>query len=212
MNKVIKTVVSRSLWRRVALLVLVVIAILCWFIRAISDDPEIALVYGEPWEDMRKRSSASIDPAIPNQIWFAIPDSDARLSLVDPQYGFVTPVARFFTIGFINERVTNVRISPQTEPLLLDDALKIVLDLQDQWRQQGWFVSRPKSSPPFADTPQWRAQLRNVNTRGRTYWQAGNKYKIMLLLGRFKDKKRPEEERYMITLALSEPRDSSDED
>lgn len=202
-------------WSRSFILVLVAIliaALLSFGFKVFSGDPQIALIRGEPWEDMRKRSTASIDPAIPNQIWFAIPDSDARLRLVDPQYGFVTPVARFFTIGFINERVTNVRISPQIEPLLLDDALKIVLDLQDQWRQQGWFVSRPKNSPPFADTPQWRAQLRNVNTRGRTYWQAGNKYQIMLLLGRFKDKKRPEEERYMITLALSEPRDSSDEE
>lgn len=95
-----------------------------------------------------------------------MPKSDARLRLIDPQYGFVTPLARFFTIGFKNERATNIRMSPQIEPLLLDDALKVVLDLQDQWRKQGWFVIDPESDPALADTPQWRTQLRDINKGG----------------------------------------------
>ena len=51
-------------------------------------------------------------------------------------------------------------MSPQIEPLLLDDTLKVVLDLQEQWRQGGWTPIRVNEFPPFADTPQWRARLR----------------------------------------------------
>jgi hypothetical protein len=174
-------------------------------IEVLSDEPEIALVIGEPWEDMRRRSSAVIEPAIPGHYWGRMPKSDAHLRFVDPQYGFVTPLARFFSISFDDERVSNVRMSPQIEPLLLDDTLKVVLDLQDQWRNAGWVPIRAEEFPSFADTPQWRARLRDVNKGGTSYWHAGNQYQVMLVVGRFKDKKRPTEERYLITLALATP-------
>lgn len=145
---------------------LVVAASLIWVaIRLSAEDPEIALMLGEPWEDMRQRSSASIGPAIPGHHWFRMPKSDARLRYTDPKYGFVTPLARFFTIGFDDERVGSIRMSPQIEPLLLDDTLKVVLDLQEQWRKAGWAPIRVASTP-FADTPEWRARLRSVNRGG----------------------------------------------
>jgi hypothetical protein len=101
-------------------------------------DPEIALKIGEPWEDMRKRSSAKIDPTMDGEIWFEIPKTDARMRFVDDQYGFVTPPARFFTVNSnAKGQVTGVRMSPQVEPLLMDDAMKVVQDLQNQWRQAG---------------------------------------------------------------------------
>ena len=174
-------------------------------IKAVSGEPEIALVIGEPYEDMRKRSTASIGPAVSGRAWFNIPRSDARLRFVDAQYGFVTPPARFFAVMFDDELVDGVRMSPQIEPLLLDDTLKIVLDLQDQWRKAGWKPIRVKDDPPFADTPEWRAQLRGVKKSGTSYWQAGSKYQAMLVVGRFRDDKRPNEERYLITLAIAEP-------
>ena len=189
----------------IVLLALFAVALLRWGFQALADEPELALVIGEPWEDMRKRSSAAISPAIPGEVWFGMPKSDARLRFSDPQYGFVTPLARFFTIGFENERIDGIRMSPQIEPLLLDDALKVVLDLQDQWRQSGWVVIWPKDDPPFADTPEWRAQLQDVNKGGTTYWQAGDKYQVLLRVHLFNDYKRPDEERYMITLNLGKP-------
>lgn len=198
------TNVSRSRYKSISLLVVVVIAILCWFVPAFSSEPEIALIFGEPWEDMRQHSSAAISPALPNRIWFGMPKSDSRLRFVDPQYGFKTPLARFFTIGYKNERITDVRMSPQIEPLLLDDALKVVLDLQNQWQQQGWFVSRPVSDPPIKDTSQGRNKIRGL-LGGRTFWQASDKYQIMLGIGRFKDKRNPDQERFLITLELAKP-------
>jgi len=170
-----------------------------------SRDVEIVLNIGEPWEDMRQRSSAKIDPATPKVISFNTPKSDARLRLTDPQYGFVTQPARFFAIIFKNERVSSLRMSPQIEPLLLDDTLKILLDLQEQWRNAGWRPILTGTFPSFADTPQWRARLRDVNKGGTAYWQAGDKYQVMLGVNRFRDDKRPTEERYLITLALAKP-------
>lgn len=185
---------------------LCVVVLLVWVVMRIgADDPEIALIPGEPWEDMRQRSSATIGPAIPGHHWFRMPKTDARLRLVDPQYGFATPLARFLTIGFDDERVDGVRMSPQIEPLLLDDTLKVVLDLQEQWRQGGWIPIRVKYDPPFADTPEWRTRLRNVNLGGTSYWQAGNKYQVMMGVNRFKDYRNPTQERYLISLQLAEP-------
>ncbi|MNY60898.1 hypothetical protein D3C86_1975130 [compost metagenome] len=96
-------------------------------------------------------------------------------------------------------------MSPQIEPLLLDDTLKVVLDLQDQLRNTGWTAIRVNEDPPFADTPQWRARLRDVNKGGTSYWHAGNQYQVMLIVNRFRDQNRPTEERYLITLSLATP-------
>ncbi|WP_223464712.1 hypothetical protein [Pseudomonas sp. GL-RE-26] len=193
-------------WRRGILALAVVSLLTLAAIEVLSDEPELALVIGEPWEDMRRRSSAVIDPAIPGHYWGRMPKSDARLRFADPQYGFVTPLARFFSVSFDDERVSNVRMSPQVEPLLLDDTLKVVLNLQEQWRNAGWVPIRAKDFPSFADTPQWRAQLRNVNKGGTAYWRAGDKYQLMLVVSRFRDNKRPTEERYLITLGIHRSR------
>lgn len=192
-------------WRRQLLVTAIVALLVVAVIRALSDEAEIALMLGEPWEAMRQRSSAAIDPAIPDAYWGRLPKSDARLRFIDPQHGFVTPVARFFSITFDDEKVGSIRMSPQIEPLLLDETLKVVLDLQEQWTQGGWMPIRVDYDPPFADTPEWRAQLRDVNKGGTSYWQADNKYQVMLVVNRFKDKKRPAEERYLIKLSLARP-------
>lgn len=125
-------------WRRKVLAMAVAVLLIVAVIRALSDEPEIALMIGEPWEAMRQRSSAVIAPAFPGYSWFNMPISDARLRFIDPQLGFETPLARFFTVSFDRGGlVSSVRMSPQIEPLLLDDTLKVLLDLQDQWRQGG---------------------------------------------------------------------------
>jgi hypothetical protein len=97
-------------------------------------------------------------------------------------------------------------MSPQIEPLLLDDTLKIVLDLQEQWRNGGWRPNLSAIFPSFADTPQWRARLRDEKKNaGVAYWTADDKYQVMLVVSRFHDDRHPDEERYLITLALAGP-------
>ncbi|WP_274642272.1 hypothetical protein [Pseudomonas serbica] len=192
-------------WRRGMLTLAVAALLTLAAIQVVSEEPEIALLIGEPYEAMRQRSSAAIDPAIQGHVSFSIPKSDARLRFIDPEYSFVTPQARFFAIIYNKDLINSVRMSPQIEPLLLDDTLKVVLDLQDQLRKAGWTPIRIKEDPPFADTPEWRARLRDVNKGGTSYWHAGDKYQVMLVVGRFRDEKRPTEERYLITLSLAKP-------
>ncbi|QFG32960.1 hypothetical protein F6476_29210 [Pseudomonas umsongensis] len=196
----------RMKWRRKVLAIAVAALLTMAVMRALSDDPEIALVIGEPWEAMRLRSSAAIDPAFSGYSWFNTPKSDARLRFIDDQFGFLTPLARFFTVSFDRDGlVRSLRMSPQIEPLLLDDTLKVVLDLQAQWRHGGWIPIRVGDDPPFADTPEWRARLRDVNKGGTSTWQAGNQYQVMLGVNRFRDDKRPTEERYLIKLQVARP-------
>lgn len=204
MTRCAMSMIRRIGWRRGGTLLAIVIVLALAIRFCTHAEPEIALVIGEPWEDMRQRSSVAIDPAIPNEIWHGIPKSDARLRFIDSQYGFVTSPARFFTVGYVRGVVNGVRMSPQIEPLLLDDALKIVLDLQEQWRKGGWKPILVEDDPPFADTPQWRAQLRACKSSA-TYWQADNKYQTLLIVACFQDDKHPNEERYLITLALAKP-------
>lgn len=195
----------KAIWQRTALLLFAAV-LLIGVVRFFTNEPEIALILGEPWEDMRKRSSAAIDPAIPGHVWGRLTKYDARLRFIDAEYGFITPRARFFTVSFnTDERVTSIRMSPQVEPLLLDDTLKVVLDLQDQWRKGGWVPIRARYNPPIEDTPEWRARLQDIYKGGKSYWQAGSKYQVMIVTHRFKDDRHPDEERYLITLNLGKP-------
>ncbi|WP_237388044.1 hypothetical protein [Xenorhabdus sp. Sc-CR9] len=169
-----------------------------------SDQPEIALVIGEPYEDMRQRSSADIAPHLPGHAWYNAPKTDAHLRFTDLKYGFVTPPARFFTVSFFrNGTINSVRMSPQIEPLLYNDAIKIVLDLQDQWRKAGWVLT--KGYRPLVNTPEAHDSLRKMKGTGITFWQADDKYQVMLNMARFKDDRYPNEERYLITLAIAKP-------
>jgi hypothetical protein len=166
---------------------------------------EIAVEIGGTYEDMRTHSSARFSPLIRGHTWFGVAKSNAQLRLIDPQYGFTTPLASVLAVSFDDNIITHTIMYPHTELLLLDDALTVVLDLQEQWRQGGWINKKQKTFPSFADTPQWRAQLRDVNKGGQTFWYAGDKYQATLEMDRFKDHKRPEEERYKIILSVGKP-------
>ena len=102
---------------------------------------------------MRKNSSAPFSPLIRGHVWMGLPKTDARFRFIDPQYGFVTPVARFFTVVFDDNVINGIRMSPQIEPLLIDDALKVVLDLQDQWREKGWVAKGLRNNPTHRRYP-----------------------------------------------------------
>ncbi|TWC60977.1 hypothetical protein FBY04_101432 [Pseudomonas sp. SJZ080] len=189
---------------------LLVLAGLTWAVihrltQPLWDEPEIVVEMGGTYENLLRNSSAPFSPEIRDRIWFGIPMTDARLRFVDPQFGFTTPEARFFTVNFDDYVISGIRMSPQVEPLLIDDALNVVLDLQDQWREKGWVAKGLRNNPTIADTPEWREWLRKGILSGRSYWLAGDKYQAMLILGRFEDYRNPAEERYLITLALAKP-------
>jgi hypothetical protein len=195
----------RRIRRKLSALLFLVVVAAYYLGPMVMPAPEIALAIGEPWEDMRQRSTARIGEAIPGHVWFSMPDTDASLRFIDPQYGYTTPPARFFTVSFENERVQSVHMSPQVEPLLLDGALKVVMDIEAQLLAGGWVNIRPKTFPTIVDTPEWRATLRNAPNGVTTYWHAEDKYQVLLIMHRFRDSKRPKEERYLITLNMAAP-------
>lgn len=80
---------------------------------------------------------------------------------------------------------------------ILSDDPEIALVVGEPWIRHpaGSFLhgNFPRDvDPPFADTPQWRAQLRDANKGGISDWQTGTKYQVRLIVNRFKDHKRPQ--------------------
>ena len=131
--------------------------------------PEIVLALGGTYEDLRKYSTIEFSPLRRGRGWFGIPKDDARLRFTDPLYGFETPLARFFTVSFDENIIVDVVMSPQIEPLLIDDALKVVLDLQAQWCAKGWVPVGTRKDPTITDNPEWRFFLRKGILAGRSF-------------------------------------------
>ena len=165
---------------------------------------EIALIIGEPWKSMQARSTAKIADDIPDEIWYRVPKKLAYLRFSDPYYEFVTPPAKFFTIGFNRGKIDSIRMSPQIEPLPLQEALDVVLDLQDQWKKSGWELMYPDEHPPYENSAIFFEKM-NRCAPDSTYWQVKDKYQIMLIMSCFKDERHPDEKRFLITLSMAKP-------
>lgn len=197
---------NRRHWAWSALWIVLAIAVVRQLMQHLWDDPVIVLQMGAPYEYMEAHSTASFSAwgRGSKGVSGGIPKTDARLRFADPLYGFETPLARFFTVTFVNNLVADIRMSPQIEPLLIGDAMKVVLDLQAQWCAKGWRPVGTRRYPTIADTPEWRAYLRPGELQGHAYWQAGDKYQVMLILARFRDSRHPDQERYLITLDIGE--------
>ncbi|MCQ8896461.1 hypothetical protein NQT62_08455 [Limnobacter humi] len=167
---------------------------------------EIALIIGEPWKDMQARSTARIGDDIPDEIWFRQPKDLAYLRFADPQYGFTTPPAKFFTIGFNRGKIDSIRMSPQIEPLSLQNALNVVLSLQEQWMRGGWVVVDPKHNPAHDNTANWKTRIAACRA-DTTFWNSGTekRYQITVGIACFKDDRHPNEQRFLINLAIARP-------
>ncbi|MBI6946654.1 hypothetical protein JET70_06990 [Pseudomonas koreensis] len=198
---------SRRCWGALVLCTVLAIAAARLLTQPLWDDPVITVKMGGTYEYMEAHSTAGFKAWGRGRggVSGGIPKTDARLRFIDPQYGFETPLALFFTLTFVGNLVIDIRMSPQIEPLLIDDAMKVVVDLQAQWCAKGWKPMGTRRDPTMADTPQWRAYVRQGVLSGTSYWQAGDKYQAMLSLARFRDSRHPDQERYLITLEVAEP-------
>ena len=203
---------SLSLWIIAALAIVIVISLLIWRLSIPTPVPikrevtaEVKLIIGEPFAQMVKDSTPGvIDPAIPNETWYNQVRKPAQLHFNDLQYNFITPAAKFLTVGYDHGVIDSIRMSPQVDTLSLDEAMKVILNLQEQWRKGGWILSSPSDSPAYEDTPEMRKKLKQGQSP-TTYWSAGEKYQAMIFLQKFADSKGPNEERYLITMAISTP-------
>jgi len=171
-------------------------------IEALTPAKEIALTIGEPWVDMQQRSTATIGPVYEGRHWYREPDELAYMRFADPKHGFVTPPAKFFTVNFDDEgRIDGIRMSPQLEPLPLQEALDIVLDLQNQWRSNGWELSDPEESPAYENNERWKQAIENCRSSS-TQWHAEPLYELAIGINCFKRDRFPKKSGYMITISM----------
>lgn len=166
---------------------------------------EVVLSIGDPYEQVRHESRSTLPPAEAGANWYGVVTRPARLLFTDPQYGFTTPSAKFFAVGYSSEgNVKSITLSPQVETLTLDEAMVVVLDLQDQFARAGWRPIHVTDHPPLSDTPAMRVKVRN-NEAPQSFWLAGEKYQAYLDVRRFRHDAHPNDERYLITLQVSGP-------
>ena len=165
---------------------------------------EIALIIGEPWKDMQARSTAEIGPVFKDSNWYRQPKELSYLRFADSQYGFTTPPAKFFTVSFDEKaNVRSVRMSPQVEPLKLQQALNVILDLQTQWRNSGWLLTDP-DEPAYENTPEWISKIEGCRSNA-TFWHVPDKYQIAVGIACYKDERYPNEKRFMINFSMGKP-------
>ena len=168
---------------------------------------EIALIIGEPWKDMQTRSTAEIADHIPDEIWYRVPKELAYLRFADPKHGFVTPPAKFFTVSFDDDAsIRSVKMSPQVEPLPLQEALDIVLNLQDKWRKSGWELDEPVEFPAYDNTPVWHQALKSCSALS-THWNAGTLYQLMVVITCYENNRYPDNKGYLVTISMGKYRE-----
>jgi hypothetical protein len=191
-------------WRFVLLVVLTVILLRGTF-EFMQDDFEISLTIGESWEQMRERSYAAVGPVPVGGVWSNKSRAGVRLRFNDPEFGFVTPLARDFRINSKYAKVRGVRLSPQMEPLSLDDALLVVLGLHKQLREKCWVEARVMDDPPIADSSQWRAWFHARTEHAMSFWLADDKYQLMIDLKPANPRSHRTVPRFRVVLSLDEP-------
>ncbi len=193
----------QKFWRGVLLVVLIYV-----IDQMLPPYPELVVEIGGTYENMIERSSSRFSPLISGHVWYGEAKSPAKLRFVDPQYGFTAPASRTLYVSFDDNVVTHLSARPQTRPLTLDEALEVVLGLQDQWRAAGWYEFDPRDNPAIADTPQWRKKLRDAPNGNSAYWQAENKYQVVLRLNQSFNPDdpdiKPDDERYRLRLDVTD--------
>ncbi|WP_087691648.1 flagellar biosynthesis sigma factor [Pandoraea sp. PE-S2R-1] len=192
-------------WKKYTLWGLLALAS-AWFIYVIARPvDEVTLTIGEPYEHARQRSRSTLPPEVPGRGWFGHVTRPATLRFVDAQFGFVTPPAKFFAVMYDDHgKVSSLRLSPQVRTLLLDDAMAIVTDLQDQFERGGWRVQHYSGPHPRLDSPETRAAIEKNDDAPTTRWQADDKYQVSINIRSFGEETRPGKVRYLITIALSD--------
>lgn len=166
---------------------------------------EVVLTLGESYEQVRQHSRSTLPVATKDNSINLYVTRPASFRFSDPQFGFVTPPAKFLSL-YANPlgNVTIVTLSPQVETLPLDKAMVIVEDLQEQLRRRGWHPIRAYRFPPITSTPTMLESIRRGDDP-QTFWQVAGKYQVALDVRRFIHENRPNDERYLITLELSGP-------
>lgn len=163
---------------------------------------EVAIAIGEPWAAMQQGSAVGFTPH-PDSDQILLANRNARLRLLDPRLGFVTPTGR--EIVLVNNekgQVETVGLVLGEAPMSLDQAIETATQLQDQWRQDGWEPLLAWIAPPIADTPQWREAFERKGHTTMAFWRADERYTATLWLHRLKDSAPGIDGRYALALHI----------
>ncbi|GAB3629126.1 hypothetical protein PTE30175_05123 [Pandoraea terrae] len=199
----------RKLLRRRPKSVLVISAALLWGLYTLVRPADIvALTIGEPYEQVRQRTRTTLPPGHLGHYAGGYVERPSILRFTDPQFGFVTPAAKRLFVGYDKHgNVDSVTMWPQTKLLPLDETLKVVTDLQRQFRQGGWCLENAAKFPAIEDTPAMREKMRSL-PGPTSYWQGGDKLKASIDVFRMHRDSRPNDERFQITLRLYKSSDA----
>lgn len=166
---------------------------------------EVVLTLGDPYEHVRQQSRSTLPVATAENAIDLHVTRPAIFRFSDPQFGFVTPPAKFLSL-YADQfgSVSLVTLSPQVETLSLDRTMAVVSDLQEQLRRGGWQEIVVSNQPRIVDTPLLRAKLRGCSAP-TGYWQAGDRYQLSLNIRCFPSDERPNDRRYLITVDVAAP-------
>lgn len=203
MNPTLKDQLNK-IRKRPKLTVFVLLALIFWFWKLIQPTPVIKLYIGEPWEEMRKNSTATIVPAIYDSVYDTTPKQYSALVFDDGRYTFRTPKSKFFMIMYDDKKVDNIQISPTMHTMTLDESLDLIDNLQTQWKSNGWFLTNPKEFPAL-DRSKDLMERYKACLPVSTYWQAEHKYQIIVAFSCFGSKDLFGRQQYMVTLGIATP-------
>ncbi|SAL27745.1 hypothetical protein AWB74_01228 [Caballeronia arvi] len=182
----------------------VLLAAVIWAVWTSLDRPdEIAVKWGEPYEQIRKRYDSILPSLEPSLL--PSPTVIARFRFDDPVYGFTTPRAVFLQMG-TNETggFDSVQLSLLVNPLPIDDAIAVVTRMQDQLRHQGWRPFKYKDWRPIEDTSELRRLLHECHYP-MSVWNAANEFQVTIDVGCRSIPQQSGEQRYAVTLELGRP-------
>ncbi|WP_288108685.1 hypothetical protein [Limnobacter sp.] len=173
----------------------------------------IELYIGEPWDEMQENSTAFIKNPADMLVGYESPEYPSQLFFDDKKFHFHTPKAKFFVVLFNEKKkVHSIRISPQMDLLPIDDILKIIVDIENQLKENGWFLVLPKENPAFENNQYWRNKILHARNGASTYWQAADKYQVAISVGGYDDNNWKNEKRYLISMSIGKPWIMSDEE
>lgn len=163
--------------------------------------PEVVMSIGDSYEKIEQASSYKMTRAYSEGFWSTVVKEPASLRFSDPEFGFVTPPAKFLTISAANNTAATIRMSPQVETLPLKEMIAVVVDLEQQLERGGWKICTPNEFPAYKNNPKIANQLAN-REHGSVFWRAGDKYMINYNTRRFSGDSIKGNDRYLTTISL----------
>ena len=81
------------------------------------------------------------------------------IRFTDPKHGFTLPPTKFAALTFSENQAVSLATSPMLDPLPFDEAVAILENLQNQFKERGWEPWKKDDSTWFDLTPKGKQRL-----------------------------------------------------